>query len=377
MSAWASAWAKAWEQRHRQPFSWRSLLLFAGLLSVGGIIIGLFLPPILADPGSQEPKEVVMAEGEHCYNVRSDKDSLEVINLDLDPGTLLKAGQIVQVTAEIRYRLDSHDSARISLYHTLEDGTTGSFTGVQVSKGIGTAFLDGEFEALNLDTMQISMHLEPLHSTVQAAGFDCWSSMVRDPVGTYPTQVAIARARPEPIPTAVSFPAVPVRPTPTSTPVIGTVGPQYGGTLRLALPQDPFTTNRPDDGFSLVGLLFNRLVRYQDKEGADPSYLALEPDLAKDWEEFDGGRTFVFHLRQGVRFHDGSFLTADDVAATLESMRDWGAPTPRPFGTTWRVWRWWTNIRYWCVSTSPTSPSWSSWPTPMPPSSPNPYWPKR
>src|SRR5438552_2984944 len=46
----------------------------------------------------------------------------------------------------------------------------------------------------------------------------------------------------------------------------------------------------------------------------------LIPMLAERWEVLDGGRTWRFHLRKGVRFHDGSELTADDVKFTFASI---------------------------------------------------------
>ena len=44
------------------------------------------------------------------------------------------------------------------------------------------------------------------------------------------------------------------------------------------------------------------------------------PALAKGWEQ-PNPLTLVFHLRSGVRFHDGRALTARDVVWTIESMR--------------------------------------------------------
>lgn len=46
----------------------------------------------------------------------------------------------------------------------------------------------------------------------------------------------------------------------------------------------------------------------------------LVPRLARTWENPDP-RTWIFHLRQGVVFHDGTPFTASDVAASLERIR--------------------------------------------------------
>ena len=48
----------------------------------------------------------------------------------------------------------------------------------------------------------------------------------------------------------------------------------------------------------------------------------LVPDLATSWEVLDDGLRYRFHLRPGVRFHDGSELTAADVVWTFGSIVD-------------------------------------------------------
>ncbi|MGH7590694.1 MAG: ABC transporter substrate-binding protein, partial [Gemmatimonadales bacterium] len=60
----------------------------------------------------------------------------------------------------------------------------------------------------------------------------------------------------------------------------------------------------------VVALLFDNLTRF-DVDGR------LEPDLAQRWEVDRRGVTYTFHLRPGVRFHDGRPLTARDVAASF------------------------------------------------------------
>ena len=62
----------------------------------------------------------------------------------------------------------------------------------------------------------------------------------------------------------------------------------------------------------IQGLLFNSLVRRNGR-------MEVVPDLATRWEIPDP-RTYVFHLRPGVRFHDGRPLTAADVRYTFESL---------------------------------------------------------
>jgi peptide/nickel transport system substrate-binding protein len=46
----------------------------------------------------------------------------------------------------------------------------------------------------------------------------------------------------------------------------------------------------------------------------------LAPMLAEKWQVSDGGRTWKFQLRKGVRFHNGTEVTAEDVKFTFTSL---------------------------------------------------------
>src|SRR4051812_5860207 len=64
----------------------------------------------------------------------------------------------------------------------------------------------------------------------------------------------------------------------------------------------------------LGGLIFDALVKKD-------AHFNLQPWLATSWEQPDA-LTWVFHLRDGVRFHDGRPLEAEDVVWTIESLID-------------------------------------------------------
>jgi peptide/nickel transport system substrate-binding protein len=68
-------------------------------------------------------------------------------------------------------------------------------------------------------------------------------------------------------------------------------------------------------------LLFDGLV-------ARDATFHFVPALASSWDQPDP-QTIVFHLRSGVRFHDGRLLTARDVAWTINSMRSGVVVSPR------------------------------------------------
>ena len=93
---------------------------------------------------------------------------------------------------------------------------------------------------------------------------------------------------------------------------------QRGGMLRAGLDVDADTLDprlyKNTSGARIKELAFNGLVAIS----ADYS---PAPDLAEKWDNPDD-KTWVFHLRQGLTFHDGSNLTANDVKYTYESVLD-------------------------------------------------------
>ena len=64
----------------------------------------------------------------------------------------------------------------------------------------------------------------------------------------------------------------------------------------------------------MAGLLFNSLVKKNDR-------LEIEPDVAVSWDMPDP-RTYIFHLRRDVTFHDGRRMTSKDVVFTFRSLLD-------------------------------------------------------
>jgi peptide/nickel transport system substrate-binding protein len=69
------------------------------------------------------------------------------------------------------------------------------------------------------------------------------------------------------------------------------------------------------------GLIFSSLV-------AHDAQMKIIPDLATSWDTPDPV-TYVFHLRPGVKFHDGRPLTSADVKFTFESILSGAVKTPK------------------------------------------------
>ena len=95
------------------------------------------------------------------------------------------------------------------------------------------------------------------------------------------------------------------------------------GTLRVAmtLADIPLTDGAPDQGTEgerFSGFtIYDPLISY-DLSSADKA-ANLRPALATEWHPLEEDRTkWIFKLRQGVKFHDGSDFNADSVIFNLE-----------------------------------------------------------
>lgn len=94
--------------------------------------------------------------------------------------------------------------------------------------------------------------------------------------------------------------------------------PQSGGEIRIAIPTEPVNLDPrlgTDSNSQYVQeLVYSSLLRIGGN-------LEPVPDLAESWENPSPER-YVFHLREGVTFHDGVEVTAEDVKYTFDTLRD-------------------------------------------------------
>ena len=84
--------------------------------------------------------------------------------------------------------------------------------------------------------------------------------------------------------------------------------------LRMALSAEPSSMDPHFHNLSpnnaLTSHVFERLVHFDEKQ-------SLIPGLATSWKTVDD-YTWEFKLRTGVKWHDGTPFTADDVIFTME-----------------------------------------------------------
>ncbi|MCO6415089.1 ABC transporter substrate-binding protein [Siccirubricoccus sp. KC 17139] len=94
--------------------------------------------------------------------------------------------------------------------------------------------------------------------------------------------------------------------------------PKRGGVLRYAITSRPphFDVHQSGTINSLgaQGCMFDNLIRRDPRDSGK----TIIPDLAHSWQIAPDGKTYTFHLREGVQFHDGAELTAEDVKATYD-----------------------------------------------------------
>jgi len=92
-----------------------------------------------------------------------------------------------------------------------------------------------------------------------------------------------------------------------------------GGVYRRPLGSDPATLDpgriRDIFGLSVAQQLFDGLVQFDQT-------LTITPALAQFWTASRDGLTWTFRLRQGVKFHHGREVTADDVVYSLSRLLD-------------------------------------------------------
>jgi peptide/nickel transport system substrate-binding protein len=134
------------------------------------------------------------------------------------------------------------------------------------------------------------------------------------PEPTEPPEPTAAPAAEEPT-------AVPVAEEPTAAPVVEEEPPaasEFVGLVRNHPERlDPHVGNDNPFWKFMIGV-------YEPLVGLVPGSMELTPALAESWQVSDDGTEYTFKLREGVKFHDGTILDAEDVKVSLDRIKEIG-----------------------------------------------------
>lgn len=100
--------------------------------------------------------------------------------------------------------------------------------------------------------------------------------------------------------------------------------PKHGGVLRFVMSgsitgMHPFITGATNDSVPLFAI-------YDTLTAPNLSTYEIEPAILESWSTSDDGLEWVLNVRRGVEFHDGSAMTAADVAYSINEARAESAP---------------------------------------------------
>ncbi|HUS65717.1 MAG TPA: ABC transporter substrate-binding protein [Kofleriaceae bacterium] len=113
------------------------------------------------------------------------------------------------------------------------------------------------------------------------------------------------------------------------------------GTVVVGRPADALSLDpgrvTDNESAEVTEQIYEPLLHYR------PGSNRIEPGLAERWEMSKDGRVWTFHLRDHVRFHDGTPLDAAAVVFSLERQRDVNHPFHRPDKTNLKF-AYWENL---------------------------------
>ena len=109
---------------------------------------------------------------------------------------------------------------------------------------------------------------------------------------------------------------------------LGQGTPQRGGVFNWFEYADParldIHTESPLSVSQAIVGIYSGLLQW----GPEKS-LKVSPDLAKSWEASPDGTSYTFHLRRGVKWHDGEPFSSADVVHSLQRIIDPDVRSPR------------------------------------------------
>jgi peptide/nickel transport system substrate-binding protein len=90
-------------------------------------------------------------------------------------------------------------------------------------------------------------------------------------------------------------------------------------TLKLTLGASTNVDLNPI-GIRTLGAFYLQSCIYDGLVMSSPDWNSVEPGLSETYDVSEDGLVYTFHLRQGVKWHDGEDFTADDVVFTYHTM---------------------------------------------------------
>ncbi|MBA2718957.1 MAG: ABC transporter substrate-binding protein [Chloroflexi bacterium] len=117
--------------------------------------------------------------------------------------------------------------------------------------------------------------------------------------------------------TAVSSPAASGAPGGSGAP---SGAPKMGGSITVAVEGEPASMDPAFDYDFVSGLAVDSVTEPLLKFCENDTKLC--PNLAESYQVSGDGLTYTLKIRHGVKFHDGSMMTVDDVVFSLNRIRD-------------------------------------------------------
>ncbi|MEJ2558945.1 MAG: ABC transporter substrate-binding protein [Anaerolineae bacterium] len=121
-------------------------------------------------------------------------------------------------------------------------------------------------------------------------------------------------------PAAAPEPASTEPPPAAQTEAAPAAGPREGGTIIVGLQAEPTTLDSQQisdyNSHRAAYGIYDTLLHFKDES------TEVEPGLAESWDISDDGLVYTLHLRQGIKFHDGTDFNAEAVKFNLERQID-------------------------------------------------------
>ena len=98
------------------------------------------------------------------------------------------------------------------------------------------------------------------------------------------------------------------------------VKPDFGGTYTegvVGQPQflNPILASASDSDLDITKLIYSGLLKYDENQ-------ELVLDLAENYEISEDQKNYTFYIKEGIKWHDGEEVTADDVVFTIQTIKN-------------------------------------------------------